>query len=684
MASQERASFAYQPLVEPDAIRLIVLQPAQALSAPLQCNIEHTTLSKEDRELAEHYIALSYVWGDTADSRTVTVDGFLMDVTASLESALCHIRDKTRTLRVWADAICINQSDVAERNQQVRQMASVYSTAHHTIIFLGTSNAQIDSSFDLLQSISRRPVGLIVPPELVDQNALQLLKSTVQKDVLKRAWFTRVWVFQELVLSQNPWVQCGGKRIRWDDLCNFSILAGDGTPKLNITGSGMELIRDGNFKGNDALQRLGRMQRARHAFQDQKRGTSTGNTLLDLLIERRGLGASDARDMIYAHLGLATDYTSQKFPLDVDYSKSAGEVFTELARFFLEMHKDYRILDYLEGPNQAKRRRGLASWAPDWTVKNSLLVARDIWLEHDANYCQLQPRFYLSISNDKTTQLICKGTVIGRVVQIGAKVLSFPKSQEPEIKRAWDSFLVGGNNKIQESEGAALYSEKYRIYGAEGESYDERRGHKVLEMLLDDWAHEIGLLIKAEPWSDELTYAPDTYRGYARALGHMIQSLEADYAAAGWSVRPLQWISAYHFLYGEPSAYDQFNLVKEPSLADLTQITDVLEGRRVCAFDIDPAYHNVKAESSQSHNAGMRLPYEHLVSAPRWTQVGDVIAFLQGSQRTFVIRPSTRRKASPTNNIDKHYELVGQCLLCTLSKRRLRGPFFWDESFALD
>jgi len=107
--------------------------------------------------------------------------GFLVDVTASLEYALSHIRDKTCPLRVWADAVCINQTDVAERNQQVRQMASVYVVAHHTIIFLGPSNDQIDSAFDLLQSISRRPNGLIAPPELPNPNTLQEVRSTLQK-----------------------------------------------------------------------------------------------------------------------------------------------------------------------------------------------------------------------------------------------------------------------------------------------------------------------------------------------------------------------------------------------------------------------------------------------------------------------------------------------------------------------
>ena len=42
------------------------------------------------------------------------------------------------------DALCINQADVAERYQQVRQMASVYECTAHTIIYLGASFSESD------------------------------------------------------------------------------------------------------------------------------------------------------------------------------------------------------------------------------------------------------------------------------------------------------------------------------------------------------------------------------------------------------------------------------------------------------------------------------------------------------------------------------------------------------------
>jgi len=64
------------------------------------------------------------------------VDEQPISITATLEAAIRDLRDESRVLRIWADALCINQSDIDERNQQVSMMGQIYSTAHHTVIHL--------------------------------------------------------------------------------------------------------------------------------------------------------------------------------------------------------------------------------------------------------------------------------------------------------------------------------------------------------------------------------------------------------------------------------------------------------------------------------------------------------------------------------------------------------------------
>ena len=129
--------FQYSQLTEPDQIRLVSLQPDPDLEAPVRCSLITGSLDFYEHDLVEHYIALSYVWGDASMRRIVQVgDGSFMNITVSLESALRHLRDKTRTFLVWADGLCINQDDIEERNRQVPMMGRIYGTARTTIIFL--------------------------------------------------------------------------------------------------------------------------------------------------------------------------------------------------------------------------------------------------------------------------------------------------------------------------------------------------------------------------------------------------------------------------------------------------------------------------------------------------------------------------------------------------------------------
>lgn len=136
--------YTYQPLKYPDSIRLVVLQPAADLEATVECFLTLTTLSECEDDVVEIYSALSYVWGDAADTRLISVEGRPFEVTANLESALRHMRDPKRRRRLWADAICIDQGNNKEKSQQVSQMGSVYEHAQNTIIYLGESTEGTD------------------------------------------------------------------------------------------------------------------------------------------------------------------------------------------------------------------------------------------------------------------------------------------------------------------------------------------------------------------------------------------------------------------------------------------------------------------------------------------------------------------------------------------------------------
>jgi hypothetical protein len=134
--------FQYKERISPGAFRLILLEPCPDLAAPLQGKLISTTLHEYDNSMLDHYSTLSYVRGDANDKRTAFIDGKRLDITATLDSTLRHIRDLKGGLKIWADGICINQAVVEEKNIQVQQMRLIYQLARHTIIFLGASTPE--------------------------------------------------------------------------------------------------------------------------------------------------------------------------------------------------------------------------------------------------------------------------------------------------------------------------------------------------------------------------------------------------------------------------------------------------------------------------------------------------------------------------------------------------------------
>lgn len=138
--------YQYTPLAEDDSIRIIELQPSRDKAAMVRCELVHTALCQAQEDIIDHYTALSYVWDDANDRATIEVGGKTIEVTKSLWTALLHLRDERRVLNLWADGICINQSDYYEKAQQVQQMGKIYESPHHTDIFLGECDAASENT----------------------------------------------------------------------------------------------------------------------------------------------------------------------------------------------------------------------------------------------------------------------------------------------------------------------------------------------------------------------------------------------------------------------------------------------------------------------------------------------------------------------------------------------------------
>lgn len=130
-------------------IRLTRMLPALDLDDPI--HVELFTVSLLDEP---HYEAISYAWGncnDTVDislqvARPTSSDGlrvFKVPITASLWRALRRLRLKEQPRTLWADALCIDQKNIEEKNKQVPMMGEIYGAADRVNVWLGEDESPL-------------------------------------------------------------------------------------------------------------------------------------------------------------------------------------------------------------------------------------------------------------------------------------------------------------------------------------------------------------------------------------------------------------------------------------------------------------------------------------------------------------------------------------------------------------
>src|SRR4051812_32626970 len=119
----------YKPL-RSDEIRLL-------RNLPSRDSLLHFSLESFPLSTAPPFWAFSYVWGDPKKTSRIVVNGHNFEATQNLVLALhTHVNDilelrheidhpHTNAEYLWADAVCINQSDTKERAQQVLRMCDI-------------------------------------------------------------------------------------------------------------------------------------------------------------------------------------------------------------------------------------------------------------------------------------------------------------------------------------------------------------------------------------------------------------------------------------------------------------------------------------------------------------------------------------------------------------------------------
>jgi hypothetical protein len=354
------------------------------------------------------FLALSYTWGDPKIRKSIAVDGTSVDVTKNLWDALCHIRKDDEEITIWVDALCINQTDFEEKNSQVPLMKDIYQMATGTMVWVGLASNNSDALMQRLDEVGKdafqagildvfgreaqkvlRPqgVGEVLPARhLRIRKSLEELSDKLGFDFPytalgpfnSRPYWTRVWIIQEVSVSQQVIILCGTKEVPFPHFAAASIFLNFHKTRTSIRASfatsmdpskGSKLNEMIALSGDDG--RYNYLIGSRRRFQNE---AATGHDDLLGLLKKTCLShdyaidqrATDYRDVIYGVLGMAADVESLGIKPDYRKSHTVQDVYTETTKALLKQGHTI-VLAWCGQPLQAPGLTGLPSWVPDFT-----------------------------------------------------------------------------------------------------------------------------------------------------------------------------------------------------------------------------------------------------------------------------------------------------------------------------
>jgi hypothetical protein len=183
--------YQYEDLPSTDSVRTLSLKAGKRTD-PLIVSLEAVPGPAVEEHLA-NVEALSYVWGNSARTSNVTCNRKTLKITSSLEIALRAIRHPDTNTLLWADAICINQDNPAERNHQIKLMTEIYSKAKRVLVWLGPDPDGAGAgrkAFKFARRLQQDPnfTTSVLQNPLNYRQQIQLLKK-----LAAREWFHRMW-----------------------------------------------------------------------------------------------------------------------------------------------------------------------------------------------------------------------------------------------------------------------------------------------------------------------------------------------------------------------------------------------------------------------------------------------------------------------------------------------------------
>lgn len=410
---RERRRFIYRPLTNHRTVRLLELWPGEGLDE-LEGELHYVSLESQ----LPPFLAISYVWGYDIKPFVLKTPEGDVGLTASLCFGLRRLRQRKSSVLVWADAICVDQSNEQEKSIQVRLMQDLFKMATEVCAWIGE---EADGSGDAMKSLRRMAAQQTHPDSvtatLPDESAVW---DSINK-FFGRPWFQRVWIVQELVVASQVEIICGDDAATWDDVYAAAKICSE--KAQTSTANVMKHIANKVL----AVLSLGDLRLSYH------KGDGGRRRLLTLFQHFHHTKATLQRDKLFALLGLASDALEPA--LNPDYSDSLENIIQRYARVFVERGSAIELL-YHAGFCTPR----FPSWIPDW-ITNTPRQTITTWSSKPYGFSACtQVKSDIRLSSKDKSVLVTKGYIVDSVNEVGKT--SFQTSDRLLYLQELSSFIL--------------------------------------------------------------------------------------------------------------------------------------------------------------------------------------------------------------------------------------------------
>ncbi|KAF3046813.1 hypothetical protein E8E11_005536 [Didymella keratinophila] len=363
-------SYQYDSL-DPKQIRLVKIQAEKGWK--IKCEIFSVSL-----EHPPSYVAISYAWGDldqkseivlereiTDDAGRVTIERTPYRVTTSLHGALGALRSKQCDVWVWADALCINQNDTAERTKQVQMMTDIYGKAASVAVWLGPEADHSERALELIKDIDTNESTIDRVESIIrSKSKAPALQAFVA--LFQREYWDRLWVVQEVFNATTTSVYCGSKRVPWKALEVASKLFFEHKDTLEHTLPASVIRKNGrSVASNSFTPSQVLVYQGPSSIPDVGTLMKLENPLLDIMRACRRKLTAKSHDKVFGILGVLPEEIRIEFI--VDYELSVKDVYISVVDFVLSTSRQLDIIrESIHFPMHTGSA-GLPTWCPDWS-----------------------------------------------------------------------------------------------------------------------------------------------------------------------------------------------------------------------------------------------------------------------------------------------------------------------------